>query len=409
VWGTTESMNEIFADSLDRFSNVCQGCFKTIYTLAMNLAHQRGLKHIVTGLSRGQIFETRLADLFRIGIVDREAIDKAIIEARRAYHRVDDAVRRTLNTELFSDDAAFDAIEIVDFYRYRDVGLSELYRFLAERAPWVRPADTGRSTNCLINNTGIFVHKQERRFHNYALPYSWDVRLGHKTREAALDELDDEIDVTQVRSILEEVGYEIKVPADSAAAFRGTESRLVGYFVSRDPALGSAEVRSYLADHLPPQMVPSYLVKLDDLPLTVNGKVDKDSLPDPRLRSVDVEDYVAPSNDVEERLAAVWQDVLGIDQIGVNDPFIELGGDSILNIQIVAKAKAAGLSFTPQDLFEHKTIGALAPSVTVAPAVAVTTPLPASSRAGFSPEAFPEAGLSQDDLDALLETFGEEG
>ena len=70
VMGTTPAMDEIFVDSLQRFSNVCQGCFKTVYTLAINLAAERGLRTIVTGLSRGQIFETRLADLFRIGVVD---------------------------------------------------------------------------------------------------------------------------------------------------------------------------------------------------------------------------------------------------------------------------------------------------------------------------------------------------
>ena len=102
---------------------------------------------------------------------------------------------------MFDDDEVFHQIEIIDFYRYHDVPLDELLEFLDTHVPWVRPSDTGRSTNCLINNTGIYVHRKERRFHNYALPYSWDVRLGHKTRQAALAELDDEIDVVQVRNI----------------------------------------------------------------------------------------------------------------------------------------------------------------------------------------------------------------
>ncbi len=406
VWGTAAAMNDIFADSLRRFSNVCQGCFKTIYTLGMNLARDRGLRHIVTGLSRGQIFETRLADLFRVGIVEREAVDAAIFAARRAYHRVDDAVRRALDTSAVDDDDAFDQIRIVDFYRYHDVGLDELYRFLDENAPWVRPADTGRSTNCLINNTGIFVHKSERRFHNYAMPYSWDVRLGHKTRDEALEELNDEIDVTQVRAILDEIGYEIEGQEEGVALMRGTETRLVAYYVADPDGLGSAELRAYLAERLPPQMVPSYLVPLEELPLTINGKVDRAALPDPRLRTVDPQRYVAPRTPLEERLAAVWQDVLGIDRIGVYDPFIELGGDSILNIQIVARAKAAGVHFTPQQLFEHETIGALAEVVTVEE-VATPAPLPTPTRSGFSVAAFPEAGLSQAELDDLLETFGE--
>lgn len=75
VFGETPAMSTIFVDSLKRHSNVCNGCFKTIYTLSMNLAHEKGIKYIVTGLSRGQIFETRLADLFREKIFDADKID----------------------------------------------------------------------------------------------------------------------------------------------------------------------------------------------------------------------------------------------------------------------------------------------------------------------------------------------
>ena len=72
----------LIAESLVRFSNVCNGCFKTIYTLAVQLAASRGIRHVVTGLSRGQIFETRLADLYRRGIYEPEEVDRTILEAR---------------------------------------------------------------------------------------------------------------------------------------------------------------------------------------------------------------------------------------------------------------------------------------------------------------------------------------
>lgn len=403
VMGSTAAMDDIFADSLRQFSNVCQGCFKTVYTLGMNLAHERGLRHVVTGLSRGQIFETRLADLFRIGITDRDEVDEAIIEARRAYHQVDDAVRQSLDTTIFDDAATFDEIKIIDFYRYRDVGLAELYEFLDNRAPWVRPADTGRSTNCLINNTGIFVHKKERRFHNYALPYSWDVRLGHKTKEAALAELNDEIDVGQVRDILAQVGYEIEEGADTGQGLRGVDTRLAGYFVPADSDLKPSDVRAYLSERIPDHMVPSYLVAIDQLPLTVNGKVDNDRLPDPRghvtLRGGE---FVAPNTPEEETLADIWEAVLGVDRVGVHDPFIELGGDSILNIQVVAQAKRRGLVFTPQQLFEHQTIAALAGVVERAAA-------PIEIATAAAQEGVDEAGLSAAELESLFESFGEPG
>ena len=96
-------MNRIFADSLERYSNVCNGCFKTIYTMSLNLARERGIGFIVTGLSRGQIFETRLADLFANGVFDPDEIDRTIVEARKAYHRMDDVVRRCLDVRSLQE------------------------------------------------------------------------------------------------------------------------------------------------------------------------------------------------------------------------------------------------------------------------------------------------------------------
>lgn len=351
VFGETPAMNAIFADSLTRFKNVCNGCFKTIYTLGMNLARERGIRAIVTGLSRGQIFETRLARFFAAGIFDPEEIDRRIVEARRAYHRVDDVVARSLDVEMFEDDEVFDRIEFIDFYRYTDVELDTMLSFLDERAPWIRPSDTGRSTNCLINETGIYVHKSERGFHNYALPYSWDVRLDHKTRSAALAELDDDIDEETVQRTLREVSYR---------SSSSTEKRLAAYFVPSSETLDPSEVRKFVADRLPRYMVPSHFVPLERVPLTVNGKLDRDALPSPDGSRVRRGGYVEPSNDRERLLAGIWEDVLSVPRVGVHDDFLDLGGDSILSIQIVARAARRGLKLTPNQLFEHPTVSELA-------------------------------------------------
>ena len=160
VVGSTPAMDAIFVDSLHRFSNVCNGCFKTVYTLATLEARARGIPMIVTGLSRGQLFETRLAGLFGRGIrdsgdpVDAGTIDQTILEARMAYHRMDDEVSRSLDVAVFKDDAVFDAVQFVDFYRYCDVTLDELRDYIATRTPWIRPSDTGRSTNCRSTTSG---------------------------------------------------------------------------------------------------------------------------------------------------------------------------------------------------------------------------------------------------------------
>ena len=356
IFGTTPAMDAIFVDSLERYSNVCQGCFKTVYTLGLQLARERGISVIVTGLSRGQFFETRLTEeLFTDPAIDAERIDLTVLDARKAYHRVDDAVNRLLDVSMFEDGRILDEIRFVDFYRYCDVDLDEMMAYLDERLPWVRPTDTGRSTNCLINDVGIYVHKKERGFHNYALPYSWDVRMGVKEREAALDELDDAIDEAEVHRILREIGYDAAFEDSTDAGLR-----LAAYYVA-DTALPTRELQAFFADALPDFMVPSYFIRLDALPLTPNGKVDRSALPHPEEERPELETgYVAPRTAPEQILAALWAEVIHVREVGVYDNFFDLGGDSIMAIQIVARASREGLHLSPGQLFEHQTVAELA-------------------------------------------------
>lgn len=359
VFMSTPAMNAIFVDSLKRHSNVCQGCFKTIYTLAVQLAHERGIPIIVTGLSRGQLFETRLTEeLFDDRKFDPEAIDRLVMAARKAYHRVDDAPGRLLDVELFKDDRIFDQIQFVDFYRYCDASLEQMLTYLKKRVPWVRPGDTGRSTNCLINDVGIFVHKWKEGYHNYALPYSWDVRMAHKTRDVALDELNDQIDAQKVYRILNEIGY------DESYFFEDRSvKRLAAYFVA-DRQLSVNDIKSWLQQHLPAALVPSYFIQIDRMPLTVNGKVDHAALPPPMEGRPQLETvYQAPEGEVEKLLANIWTDVLRVARVGREDNFFDLGGDSIAAIQIVTRANEAGLQLVPADLFDHQTVAALAVAV----------------------------------------------
>jgi amino acid adenylation domain-containing protein len=359
VWGETPFMKDIFVDSLRRYANVCNGCFKTIYTLAVKLAREKGIPAIFTGLSRGQFFETRLTgELFAGEGLSVGAIDEAIERARRAYHRRDDLISRSLDVDLFRAEQALDQVEFVDFFRYCDVDLDEMYRFLAERRLWVRPSDTGRSTNCLINEVGIYVHKRRRGFHNYALPYSWDVRMGHKTREQALDELDDEIDPARVQRILREIGYEDEAPAEEG------RPRLVAYVVADRP-LAVAELRAHLAERLADYMLPAQFVQLERMPLAPSGKVNRAALPDPdgaRARAGAA--YVAPSGELEEALAAIWQEVLGVAQVGAHDNFFELGGHSLPAIRIVARINERfGVDFPIDRFFAAPTVAGQAAAV----------------------------------------------
>jgi len=140
------------------------------------------------------------------------------------------------------------------------------------------------------------------------------------------------------------------------------ERRLVAYVV---PARGHApsveELREHLGRRLPAFMIPALFMFLDVLPLTTNGKVDRRALPAPGPSRPDLAAaLVEPRGEVEERLAAVWAEVLRLERVGVHDNFFELGGDSILSLQIVARASRLGLSLTPRQVFEHPTVAELA-------------------------------------------------
>jgi acyl carrier protein len=357
VFGSTPHMNEIFVDSLKRFANVCNGCFKTIYTLATNLAHEKGIRYIVTGLSRGQFFETRLTeDVFKRKDFDVAKLDALVLEARKAYHRREDAVSCHLEVDIFRGDGVFDDIQFVDFYRYWSVPLAEMHAFLQKYTPWLRPSDTGRSTNCLINDLGIYVHKKQRGFHNYALPYSWDVRLGQKTRDEAMAELDDELDEPRIQQIMAQIGYSEPPQSDETSG-----NRLAAYYVSKKP-LTVAELRAHLAEWLPDYMQPTYFIRLDKLPLTSNGKIDRKALPAFCYENIQpAQDFVGPQTDTEKALAAIWTELLNVRNIGINDDFFDLGGQSLAAIKAVSRIRDVfGVDLSLRNLFERTTVAGLA-------------------------------------------------
>jgi glycopeptidolipid biosynthesis protein len=136
---------------------------------------------------------------------------------------------------------------------------------------------------------------------------------------------------------------------------RPGDKRLVGYVTGRvDPVAARAQ----MAERLPTYMVPAAVVVLDALPLTVNGKLDTKALPAPEFQ--DADNYRAPSDAFEEILAGIFAEVLGVERVGVDDSFFDLGGDSILSMQVVARARAAGLVCRPRDIFVEQTVARLA-------------------------------------------------
>jgi non-ribosomal peptide synthase protein (TIGR01720 family) len=112
-------------------------------------------------------------------------------------------------------------------------------------------------------------------------------------------------------------------------------------------------------------MVPALWVPVESLPLTANGKVDKKALPEPNIAEKLSHQYLAPRNEFETILTAIWQELLQVDKVGIHDNFFELGGDSIITIQVVSRAKRSGYLLKPKDLFIHQTIAKLSAALSV--------------------------------------------
>jgi nonribosomal peptide synthetase CepB len=144
------------------------------------------------------------------------------------------------------------------------------------------------------------------------------------------------------------------LPGVGQAVVSARDEQLIGYVVAEaghdvDPA----RLRGQLAGTLPEFMVPAAVLVLDELPLTVNGKVDRQALPEPDFasRSADRE----PATETERVLCGVFAEVLGLERVGVDDSFFELGGDSISSMQVAARARREGISLTPRQIFELRT------------------------------------------------------
>ncbi len=197
---------------------------------------------------------------------------------------------------------------------------------------------------------------------------------------------DDQVKIRGFRIELGEVEAALKrLPGIRDAVVLAREEvpgsrRLLAYLVASEGAPGLEELRSALLDELPEPMIPAAFVWLEALPLTANGKVDRSRLPAPDARRPDLsQGFVAPRTPVEEILAEVWGQVLGLERIGIHDSFFTLGGDSIRSVRLVAAAQARGLTFTVQQLFRHQTIADLAGHLEISAGLAAA---PAAAETG---------------------------
>jgi len=190
-------------------------------------------------------------------------------------------------------------------------------------------------------------------------------RLDHQGEIIFMGRIDNQVNIRGFRIELGEVTAcinSLDAVAEAAVIDRRDDSGeevLVAYVVTAPGVSIDAAARAELEAKLPIYMIPAYFVEMDALPLTPNGKLDKKALPEPE-RTQSQSAYQAPRNDVETILTDTWAAVLGLEQVGIHDNFFDLGGDSIICIQIVARCRQAGLRVQAQQIFLHPTVEELA-------------------------------------------------
>ena len=134
---------------------------------------------------------------------------------------------------------------------------------------------------------------------------------------------------------------------------KNSKKYIVAYYTS-NKEVPKTDLFAFLKNKLADYMVPTFLMQIDEFPLTVNGKIDKANLPTSFI--VSRPKYIAPRNDFEKNLAFIWSKLLGIKKIGINDNFFEIGGDSLLAIKFQLEAVKLGLNISYSDIFTYPTI-----------------------------------------------------
>lgn len=161
------------------------------------------------------------------------------------------------------------------------------------------------------------------------------------------------------------------------------ENQLVCYYTEKQ-STDPQEIRAHLETTLPEYMIPSFYVRLAQFPLTVTGKVDRKALPRPEELLYDHAGYEPPAGEVEQRIAAIWADVLSLGKVGATTRFTEMGGNSLRAIRIISRfSRAFGIELTIPAFFEHATVRRLAGVVGQATATQPFSPIPVAERRDY--------------------------
>lgn len=360
----SKNMPKVFAESLKTNCSACHGCWHAINTFGTQIANEYNIKHIISGLSRGQIYDMRLEGIFETRVFEENDIEEQLAVFRKSFHSNKNKYSKLLQVSL--DDDNLKGVQYVDFFRYYNTPISEIRKYLALKG-WIQPKDTGFcSSNCLINDIGVYTHIKEKGYNFYTAPLSWDVRLGQTTREESMEEIVQfGSSEKHVKKVLKEIDYhgsfEIKEVVVAKQSTTDEKESLVAYFVSEIPP-NISELRSFLKKELPDYMIPSQFFQIEKMPLTSNGKVDVKALPSiSEMRSKLQYDYIKPSTSMEKGVSDICKEVLGFDHIGLHDNLSDIGAKSFDLTRITNKLNEAfKVKISVIALFQHTNIHAIA-------------------------------------------------
>ena len=184
------------------------------------------------------------------------------------------------------------------------------------------------------------------------------------------------------------------------------EMRLVAYVVAEsEPDAGelAGRLRAYLASRLPEYMVPAAYVRLEKMPLTPNGKLDRKALPEPEGKGHAQRIYEAPRGEMEEKLASLWQELLGVEHVGRQDHFFELGGHSLMAVQLVERLRRLNLQIEMRALFTTPVLSELAATLDRYREAWIPPVLIEPDSTVITPEMLPLIDLKQVDIDQIAE------
>lgn len=331
IFLTHDKTDAILKESLQSAATVCHGCFLTSSSLAVGYASKNNIKVVIGAtLSRGQIMENKLYKFYRSGIFDTITIENELKKIQRQSYGLDEKIFGLIDIDGIEDGSIYDQVSSIDFYRYCDVSNEEMLNYLVNRDPYWKKRKNYAvySTNCPLKQIGDYYHLQNKGFHYYGGATSWEKRLGH----IILENIQDDLAVRASKKSLENFMKMIGMEKDHLVEMIETKY-IAAYYESNDE-VELSELKEHLLKNVPDYMLPTSYLWMKKLPLDHNGKIDRKKLPKPSALVELSSEYVAPRNELEEKLVDIWKTILGIEQVGIKDSFFNLGGNSLSIIKL---------------------------------------------------------------------------